>query len=160
MSLVATRYHFGTLDVSSRKQQAFEIRASNALVFTSESFQLSLGFSDLGVEVLQLITRVFYTVGAIQYLSLNATFSYITHTAIAKLQLAGCQATMAIDIFSFEAMLKLLAPSFGNLSPGTIIIFLGRFIRWTFGTDETAISHHFFHVSSLLGTGNTPNSCF
>jgi hypothetical protein len=154
------RYHFATLDISSRKQQSFETGASNTLVFTSDSFQLSLGFSDLGVEVVQLITRVFYTVGAIQYLSFSAAFSNIAHTAIAKLHLAGCQTTMAIDIFSLEVMLKLLAPRFGDLSPGTIIVFLGRSIRWTLGTDETAISHHFFHVSSLIGTGNAPNSCF
>jgi hypothetical protein len=89
----------------------------------SNGFQLGLSLSYLGVEVVQLITRVFCTVRAVQYFSVNTAFSYIAHTAITKLYLTNCQATIAIDILSLEGMLKLFTPFFGDLSPGRVIVF-------------------------------------
>jgi len=114
-----------------------------------DSFQLGFSFSDLGMKVIQFITRVIYTVSTVQYFSINTTFSYIAHTAIAKLYITDCQATIAIDIFSLEVMFKLLTPCFGNLSPGLIIVLLGCPIRWAFGTDDSTVGYYFLHISSL-----------
>jgi hypothetical protein len=126
-----------------------EVEAGSTLFLIPDSFQLGLGLSDLDVEVIQLITRVLYTVGTVQYFSINTTFSYIAHTAIVELYLPYCQTTITIDIFSLEVMFKLFAPFFGNLSPGRIIVFLGCFIRWAFGTNKATISYYFLHISSL-----------
>jgi hypothetical protein len=101
------------------------------------------------VEVVQLVTCVLYTVGAIQYFSIRPTFSYIAHTAITKLYLTDCQATIAIDIFSLEVVLKLFTPFFGNLGPGFVVVLLGCFVGGAFSTNDTTIGHYFLHISSL-----------
>ena len=114
-----------------------------------DSVQLRLGVRDFGVEVVQLVTWVLYTVGAIQYFSIRPTFSYIAHTAITKLRLTDSQATTAIDIFSLEVVLKLFTPFFGNLGPGLVVVLLGCFVGGAFSTNDTTISHYFLHISSL-----------
>jgi len=129
-----------------------EVGAGSTLSTIPYSFQLDLSFSDLGMKAIQFITRVIHTVGTVQYFSINTAFSYITHTAITKLYVTDCQATIAIDIFSLEVMLKLFTPCFGNLSPGFVIVFLGGFIRWAFSTNEATASHYFLHSPSLSNT--------
>ena len=123
--------------------------ASLFLLLVADSFQLRLGVRDFGVEVVQLVTRVLYTVGAIQYFSVRPTFSYIAHTAITKLCLTDCQAATAINIFSLEVMLKLFTPFFGNLGPGLVVVTLGCLVGRAFSTNDTAISHYFLHISPL-----------
>jgi len=66
---------------------SLEVGAGSTLFLIPDSFQLGLGFSDCRVEIVQLVTRVLYTVGTVQYFSIRTTFSYIAHTAIAKLYL-------------------------------------------------------------------------
>jgi hypothetical protein len=122
------------------------------LFLIPDSFQLVPGLSDFGMELIQLITRVLYTVGTVQYFSIRTTFSYIAHTAIAKLYLTDCQAAMAIDIFGLKLMFELFTPFFGNLSPGLIIVVLSCLIRRTLGTNEATVSHYFLHISSLSDT--------
>jgi hypothetical protein len=126
-----------------------EVGAGSTLFLIPYSFQLGFGLSDLGMKVIQFITRVIYTVSTVQYFSIHTTFSYIAHTAIAKLYVTDCQATIAIDIFSLEVMLKLLTPLFCNLSPGFIIVLLRCLIRRAFGTNEATVGYYFLHISSL-----------
>jgi hypothetical protein len=101
------------------------------------------------MEVVQLVTWILYTVGAIQYFSIGTTSSYVAHTAITKLYFTDCQATTAIDIFNLEVVLKLLAPFFGNLGPGIVVVSLCRFIRRTLVANKPTVSHYFLHISSL-----------
>ena len=126
-----------------------KLRRPVSLFLTTDSFQLSLGLRDFGVEVTQLGTRVLYAVAAIHYFSVRTTFSYFAHPAITNLYITDCQATHAIDIFSLEGVLKLLGPFFGNLGPGVVVVFLSCLIGRAFSTNETTISHYFWHISSL-----------
>jgi hypothetical protein len=120
-----------------------------SLFLLPDSFQLRLGVRDFGVEVVQLVTRVLYTVGAIQYFSVRPTFSYIAHTAITKLYLTDCQAATAINIFGLEGMLILFTPFFGNLGSGLVVVILCCLVGRAFSTNDTAISHYFLHISPL-----------
>ena len=131
---------------------SLEVGGGSTLYLIPDSFQLGLSLSDFGVEVIQLITGALYTVGTVQYFSINTTFPYIAHTAITKLYIANCQTTITIDIFSLEVMLKLFTPFFGDLSPGLIIVFLGGLIRWAFSANEATVSHYFLHITSLSNT--------
>jgi hypothetical protein len=131
-----------------------------SLFLVPDSFQLSLGLSDSGMKVTQLVTRVVYAVATIQYFSIGPTLSYFTHPAIANLYITDCQAATAIDIFRLEGMLILFTPFFGNLRSGLIVVFLGCLIRRAFSTNDTAISHYFLHISSLsiINTANGPQA--
>ena len=124
-----------------------EVGAGSTLFLVSDSFQLGFSFSDLGMKAVQLIAWVIYTVGTVQYFSINTAWPYIAHTAITKLYITDCQATITIDIFSLEVMFKLLTPCFSNLSPGSIIVLLCCFVRRAFGADKTAVRYHRFSHS-------------
>ncbi len=92
--------------------------------FVADGFQLSLGLSDSGVEVTQLVTGVLNAVATIQYLSFGPAPSYFAHIAVADLYITDSQAAAAIDIFRPEGMLILFTPLIGNHSSVLLSSFL------------------------------------
>jgi hypothetical protein len=125
---------------------SFQITGNVIFVFNSFKFSFGIIMGSPGMEFVDLITRVIYTVAAVRYLFVRTAFPDITKLTKAELPLAGCKASIAVDVFRLKIMFILLAPLCGNFSPGIVIIFLGSLICWAFIANKTTICHYLLHM--------------